>query len=710
MTYFKPNDMYKVFYKAFRKLNTRNYKKITYINIPCSFDIETSSFINGKDKTAITYIWMLGLNGRVIIGRTWEEFLIVYGKLCEYLELSENYRLILYIHNLSYEFQFFRKYFDWKKVFALDSRKPVYALTVDGVEFRCSYILSGYSLSKLGDNLTKYRVLKMSGDLDYKKVRHSKTPINYKEKKYCINDARVVMAYIKERIDIDGGIDRIPLTKTGYVRRYCRDICFFGDDKKRNKWSRLKYRETIKALTLEAEEYKRCVRAFQGGFTHANPFYSGKILNNVTSFDFTSSYPTVMVAEQFPMSSGRVVEVHGKEDFKKYIMGFCCVFDIRFFGLRPKIFIDNYISLSRCRNVEKAAINNGRVVSADRLETTITNEDFLIIQRFYSWDSMQVSNFTIYKKGYLPTNFVKSILKLYADKTRLKGIVGKEFEYLSAKENVNSLYGMAVTNICRDEYIYSDRWEEPKTPDLAKTLNRYNKDSNRFIYYPWGIFVTAYARRNLIFGLLEFKGDYIYSDTDSVKVLNAERHIEFITKYNEWITNRLKKALDYHGIPHEAIKPKNNKGVEKPLGVWCFDGDYEIFKTLGAKRYMVKYSNDKRNDPGEVGKISLTVSGLNKKITVPYMLEKYGTDIFNAFEDGLYIPPEYTGKNTHTYIDDTRSGVVVDYLGTPCEYREASGIYLEAAPYDLGLSQEYINYIVSLRNNENFPSKRKKEV
>ena len=204
----------------------RTNKKIQYANIACSFDIETTSIVEDGEKGALMYVWQLSIDNNYIMGRTWGDFLYVYEKIVDYFSLNENKRLVIYVHNLSFEFQFMSNWFNWLKVFSIDSRKPVQAVTTDGVEFRCSYLLSGFSLSKLGDQLIKYKANKKSGDLDYSKKRHSKTPLIDRELEYCIADIEVVTNYIKECIENDGNITRIPLTKTGYVRNYCRERCF----------------------------------------------------------------------------------------------------------------------------------------------------------------------------------------------------------------------------------------------------------------------------------------------------------------------------------------------------------------------------------------------------------------------------------------------------------------------------------------------------
>ena len=189
--------------KSFNK-ETGKMDYIEYYNIPCSFDIETTSFIDDfGNKAATMYVWQLGLNGCVIVGRTWEEYIQVINRLVYNLSLWTKRRLILYVHNLSYEFQFIRKLFSWidDGIFSLDKRVPIYAVSTQGIEYRCSYILSGYSLEKLGDNLTKYKINKAVGLLDYNTIRHSETPLTKDELLYCVNDVKVVMAYIQECID-----------------------------------------------------------------------------------------------------------------------------------------------------------------------------------------------------------------------------------------------------------------------------------------------------------------------------------------------------------------------------------------------------------------------------------------------------------------------------------------------------------------------------
>ena len=115
---------------------------------------------------------------------------------------------------------------------------------------------------------------------------------------------------------------------------------------------------------------------------------------------------------------------------------------------------------------------------------------------------------------------------------------------------------------------------------------------------------------------------------------------------------------------------------------------------------MVKEKNALKVN-GKSYDYSLTVSGVNKKSAIPYLLETYGENgIFDAFTNYLTIPPNATGKNIHTYIDYEINGTLTDYLGNESEYNEKSGVHLEPTGYSLSLSIMYLNYLIGIKLKE----------
>lgn len=666
-------------------------KKIEYLNIESAFDIETTSIkLTDDTKSAFMYIWMFGIGygQNVYYGRTWEEF----TKLCETLQetygLNEDKRLVVYVHNLGYEFQFMRKYFEWESVFAIGERKPIKALCSYGIEFRDSYILSGYNLEKTAENLVTHTVEKLVGNLDYSLVRTKDTVLTDDELAYCNNDIEVVNAYINEQIEQYSDISKIPLTNTGRVRDYVRHNCYYTskNHRKTNKGKYTRYRKTMQDLTMTSTHYEMLKRAFMGGFTHANANYSGMLLEDVTSIDFTSSYPSTMLAEEYPMSRGRFISVKTLEQLEKYCRVYCMVFDIKFTNIRSKITQENYISESKCFTLNNPTINNGRVHSADELAITITNVDFDIIKQCYEWDSIMIGQAMRFHKGYLPKAIIESILKLYEDKTVLKGVEGKEVEYLLSKGMLNSVYGMCVTDIVKNEHKYDGDGWDMELADKEEQIQKYNDSKSRFLYYAWGIFVTAYSRKNLWTGIIALGDDYVYSDTDSIKLLNYDNHKNYIEWYNNYTVTKLKTMCDEYNIPYEKLSPKTQTGKTKMLGVWDFEGTYTRFKTLGAKRYLVEKD----------GKLELTVAGLSKQNGVKYMLEQSNNDIdkvFKMFNDNLYIPSDKTGKMTHTYIDEEMEFMIQDFQGNESHIITKSGIHLENCEFTLSISKQYGQFL-----------------
>lgn len=725
-----------------------------YLNIPAAFDIETTSVVDDEGKKhACMYIWQCGIGGSVIYGRTWEEFIDFLHEIQKAFSLKQDRcTLIMYVHNLGYEFQWIRKRIPWAKdssgknrVFSVKERKPVYAVSRLGIEFRCSYLLSNYSLAYVCSNLLKkYPIEKMVGDLDYSKPRNYLTPLSEKELGYCVNDVRGVMSYIQEKIENEGGISKIPLTNTGYVRNYCRNYCMTdgATDPIELKHRQFEYRAIMKQLSIRSEkEYNQLQEAFAGGFTHANAMYSGETLKNVGSADLTSSYPYTMVAQKFPMSEGCFIGEATLDDLEYFTENFCCLFTVEFTDIYSTLFYESYISVSKCLVLSNDyTANNGRVATASRLVITITDLDWDIIRRVYDWDEngIKIYGLRIYDRGYLPRPLIMSILQLYKNKTTLKGVSDKEIEYMVSKNMINSAYGMAVTAIVRDENAYANGEWKKEEADVARQLTSYNKNFNRFLFYAWGVWVTAHARHNLWEAIFEFGDDYVYSDTDSIKGLNFDKHKDFFERYNRGVRFDLMEMCAHYKIPFDLVQPKTKKGETKLIGVWDIEEPYLHFKTLGAKRYMYEH---------ESGELGMTVSGVNKKYAIPYMLSAFSDNpyhdsdewheifrrayspdprmvedakkamkkiiaerksgrldyqpIFDVFKKDLYIPEGHTGKQSLTYLDKKDTFWLTDYLGNRAFCAELSSIHMEPAGYYFSITKEYLDFINGVQDGSN---------
>lgn len=668
---------------------SKGMRVFDYYNIPASFDIETTQI--KETKHAYMYIWMLNINGYSTYGRTWEEYSKIMKRVRNILKLNEWTRLPIYIHNLGFESSFMMPRTKPKDVFAVAKHNPLKWRTPLGFEFRDSAKLSGMSLAKTGEDLTEIKLRKMVGDLDYSKIRNSKTPLTEKELGYCLNDVRVLTAYIAEQIKQYEDVTRIPMTNTGRVREYVREHCLYKMTKKGKKVRNKDFIDKMQDMTMAPDEYSLIRKAYWGGFTHAGHLNCDKVFDRVNSYDFTSSYPAVMCSEKFPMSAGEYVEYKTWKDYYDDIeAGYLFIGMYELWNLDDsKAPWEHPLSASNCIKAEDVKEDNGRVVSAGHVIIICTNVDFEIIKNHYHCSAARLHQGYRYKADYLPKEFIECVLTMYGKKTSLKEVKGKEAEYNLNKAMTNCIYGMSGTDIVKGEVNYSindeDGWDYTKA-NLEEKIEHYNKSKNKTVAFPWALFITAYARRNLFSGIDELKEDYLYADTDSVKYLNYNKHQKYFDEYNKNIEKKMELMCQHYQIDIEQTQPKTVNGKVKPLGYWNYEGYYQKFKTLGAKRYMVK----------QKGKYLITVAGVDKALATKYIAkEQHEKTPFEYFEFGLKVPKGYSGKIAAKYSNEPISEVVTDEYGNSELMAEKGYCYLEETDYCMSEMETYLQYIRS---------------
>ena len=651
-----------------------------------SFDIETTSYIklNGKIYNAscyedfnqkekglsefysIMYIWMFSINDIVYYGRTWEELKEFWSMLDEYIPQKK----IVFIHNLSYEFQFLRSEFDFKNVFARTKRKVMKAcLSYYNIEFHCTYFMTNISLEKLADTF-KLPIKKLVGNLNYDIIRTPKTKLTKKELAYCENDCLVIYHYIKLELSDYIRVDKIPITSTGKVRRELQQEAY------KNIYYRRKIR---KAINTDPHIYNLLLEAFQGGYTHANWIYTDEIINNVDSYDFTSSYPYVMTSFKYPMSEFIKDDIKSVSDMYRL---YAYLLVVRFKNLKCKYF-NNFISASKCRYIKGGKYDNGRLMSASEIEIVLTDIDFRFILEAYECEYEIIESYSALY-GYLPKMLINFILDKYVKKTELKGIEEEEINYARVKAMFNSIYGMSVTNTIRAEVEYDNKagWLEKELSNEKILELLENEKKKGFLSFSTGVWVTAWARNNLLSNLIKLDQYAVYLDTDSIKLAEGyDKNV--IEKYNEEVIERIKYVSKILNIPIEKYSPKDIKGEEHLLGVFeceTKEGDkftYEEFITQGAKKYAVKQHD----------KIKITVAGVPKK-TGAKCLNK-----LEDFRDDLLFKSSITGKQTLIYLDEQVPNILIDYQGNEYTNTDKTGCCLIPCSYKLDKAFEYAKLI-----------------
>lgn len=661
-----------------------------------TFDIETTSawldgdkiipYVEGKDAEwwskreplALCYIWQFSFNDEVYYGRELREFTKVLD------DLPKDAKIIIWVHNLSWEFQFLGNILTWGSVFARNTHKPMKSLAVQypNIEWRCSYMLTRLSLATWGKQIG---LPKMVGDLDYEVIRTPLTPLTDKEKGYAERDCLVVYEGIKKYRNEYKSLFKIPLTQTGTIRRVVKQR--LNRDKS--------YSKFVRRLVPSAHMYGILKQVFAGGYTHANRLHSGQTIDAdyinedniyIQHLDFASSYPTVMCCMKYPMSPWTYYRLKIEEDmFDDYAF----IYRLKFSQLNSTNW-NTYIQASKCINSVNTVRDNGRIISADSLEIYATEIDYMIMKENYEWQDIEVLECYKSRKDYLPRELILYIYELYGNKTSLKPKEGEvqtqeEYDlYMQSKQYINSCFGMMVTALVNEDIVYDEatgEWSIGRLNEYRVTqeLEKLKVGSKTFLSYSWGVYVTALARYNLwkCIGMCgELGKDVIYCDTDSIFSIGKRDWSE----YNDWITDKLRQSCKDLGIDFELTRPKTKSGKAKPLGIFTEETPCIEFRTLGAKRYCERRMFIEGDDEAD-GKLHLTVSGINKQAVD--VLE----DDINNFCDGLNFDKDHpsVNKKLSTYIENQKTIVFDDgYIST---YKK--GINLRRNGYLLTMTDDY---------------------
>lgn len=635
-----------------------------------------ADFWNDLDKYAIPYIWQCSFNDTVYYGRELQSFLQLLD------DIPKDLYCIMWVHNLSYEFQFLLNIMHVASVFARAPHKPLKCSYIEypQIEWRCSYMLTNMSLAQWGDQLG---IPKLVGELEYTYMRTPETPLFDYELDYCERDCVVVYRGILEHLKQYKDVWDIPLTSTGKIRRVVKKRVTSSKD----------YMKGVKrTIPRNAAEYKLLQTIFAGGYTHANRKYLGDtIRDTVHHVDIASSYPTILCAYKFPYNKWSYI---GRQipDYK-YFEDRAYIIKLHFINIRC-ISWNTYISTSKSRG-SGFVYDNGRLLAADELYVTVTEQDFITICHNYEWDSVESEGTYCCQKKYLPKIFIDYVLQLYHDKTALKGV--DAVRYAISKQYINSLFGMCVTALFQSDVLFNaDMPEQWQVGDLDvntvnEGLNNLRKWFNNkyFLSYSVGCWVTAYARRRLWECIEYTDKNLLYTDTDSLFYLND---YDF-SWFNDDITERLKLACAHHNIDFKFTRPQDPKGKAHPMGLLEPEDDCEAFRTLGAKKYIEERG----------GSLYLTVAGVNKGAVK-------ALNNIEDFQEGFIFDKDnpHVRKLEHTYLSDMEP---VTWPGGYKSYFKF-GINMRPTGYELSMPNVYKDAIKIMETgninfSEYFISKRR---
>lgn len=633
--------------------------------IPMGLDIETSTIYTRDEKDKITdhfsfmYIWQWSVYDHTFIGRSFEDLEAMINAVESVIK--DKYKTIVFIHNMSFEMSFFLKYWIHNhdiKIFARTHRHPMKVEIDNKIIFLDSALITGFSLKKLADNYTDTQ--KLVGDLDYSKIRLPASDVFYgsylsdKELQYCINDVQILSEFARYYADNYLSKRFLPMTSTMVASRVVKDKI------KELKCQKEVYWMIQNLYPSSKKEYDYIMSYFIGGYTHGMLRNLFKIHYNAGKMDVTSLYPWALMQPEYPISKFRKYDIKNgnNEDIKYFIKNFACLIDVTFKEIKTKTGV-TIISKNKSISFHNARWDNGRLYEASDCRIRITNLDFDSFSKHYKWDKIIIHSFLYAEKGYMPQYFRLAIADLYAAKSILKGVAGKEIEYMESKKKLNGQYGSLATKQSFEE-IFID--ENGNWDDKPKEVNfdEIKKNKNKLPQH--AVFCTAVSRNhvlNMIKKLINLSGPdtYIYTDTDSIVFDCTDRNLKLFESENKkvrknnlkWIEelqlNKQFPEVDFSemGTFDNELYNKKTKKTE-PL---------KRFKTVGSKRYISEYAD---------GHVDTTVAGMRKGTFVKYC-DEHNLDYFDTFDDNFLLSYDDSKKLTTYYCDDVITREVTDYDG-----------------------------------------------
>ena len=654
----------------------------------CGFDVETTTITQpyGKHLSFVYHFQFSigtprGLN--VYLFRKWDPFLTFLDAMADFYGLNEKLHMIVSIFNMSYEFSFLAYRLNWDRgdwdFFAKDKYQPLRA-TYRGIEFREVQTITGGNLAQLAQDYCYTQ--KMVGDLDFKKLRNSTTPLDPVELQYTINDVVILSEFMwfmfNEFIRPD---HVIPMTFTGILLKEIKEelkrLCFQRDDKYHLKHgsSYDEWMSYVNSMQPTKEQYETYFKwFFRGGYVHGNALFTGMLLK-MRGKDYTSMYPAHMLfAGYCPITPFKPVKHDPdkmwkleEKDLNSKCMIIHCIVDY----VRPLTThtIESKSKIPYCTN---AKWDNGRLISCDMMEVYWTEQDFKIFRLFYSYAGITILEAQEARRGKYPKYLLNVLSHYYQTKEKLKRTGQKDtIAYGIAKSRCNSCYGLVVKRLRLQKVLFNtdEGWyDDPVVLDYDKEIKK------SIIPVFVGLWITSNSRYTILTLLHKLTSAGIecyYIDTDSIKYKPSHKAEQIIKHVNA-----------------AAYRHRKNRGLRSEFyaGLGELDEDYTHkdgspavvdFKMLGAKRYITALD----------GEVHATVAGMPKASI--NNLGSNTTEIMDAFSRvGYHLTPSESGKLTTDYTDTPYSAMIDGEM-----MHELSGVALYEIPFSLSLKKEYSEHL-----------------
>lgn len=680
--------------------------------------------------------------------RRWEQVREFFIKLPKLWRLGKSDVILTYVHNLDYETSYLkhRLNIDKDTFFGKSRQRPIKYLAEGHIYLHDSFSMTNMSLAKLADTYqTKHQ--KAVGDIDHTKVRNFTSKLTRTEEKYIFNDVFVLSDFAAKIYQL---YDYIPDTATQVLSNQVKAAALkygesFVGSERWSKWvdSCSTDYDLLKRIHgyIFGFEYRingilhkvsglvnpdhftpynsmgvppKCAGEmdkgrficdlyqwlYRGGIAKSNARYTAVgdylmygVQQRVDGWDYTSSYPFVMTAFNYPM--GRFEEWSGDIDKLQLEYDHPDFEDYRYI-----IWVELYdvqstndYCIESVSKVEAEGVteDNGRIYKADKLTACLTDCDYILYRKYYKWDMERSKILRVWraKAAPLPEYLLRPLWEAGKAKQELKHVEGKETDYLLNKIAFNTFYGLCCKQPVYNNYIFGNTLTETgfvsdeidreaffgneyltqhTVENHVENIKTYDREdckpedfsscTKSFVLSPyWGIWTSAFARFNLLNIIYEVgedsesfdKGngeivktnDTLYCDTDSLYFINPYKHRHIIERWNKWIQGRVLSRLpeEYHKSLG-SLGQFDNIALDESHG---YSDTFINFKTLGSKRYIKELQLRKKK------KIKTTVAGLPKN-ALENFCKRTHRDIYKEFDNLMDLAIDSTDLSTQDKV------------------------------------------------------------
>lgn len=681
-------------YDALPATNATYRREHKYSPLIASFDLECTNY---HDLFSFMYIWQFGIEDQIVYGRTWQEFREFILDLQEHLHIQHDFKLIVFDHNLKFDFGFFRREVAIGGKLIAKSKREIVMCTIENcLEFRDSYQYSEKSLDAMGEEIG---LEKIKG-YDYTKIRHSQTELTAAELAYCSRDCEILQQYYKLQCDQYGAVYNIPLTATLRVKRILLEKIRQADTKGYKLRSMIKHRQLDPDDPEDMRILKHLRVAFFGGFNYCTTIHKNQIIPNVDEFDANSHYIAQILLHKFPLTRFKPLPLPDKaEELIKHTGIYkskAMLITFRYYDLETILPDVGFLSIYTKNYIESELVDRRSMVTKKmyKLGTgvmTLTDVDFYLLSKYYIMSNVKIIQVLGSEYGVLPDYITNTCTDLYKKKSAAKAALKEikkdrkptaeeQASYDLIKSYLNRVYGIFVQDPVKFNYCYNG------LDVVIDSENRINSKRTLHspVLYQWGVWVAAWARFELLslFGALcldtredgskVYNKRILYCDTDSIK--GYDLNLSIIAQYNANVKRRVWEYCKRRRIPFDQLD-----------GLGEFEQEhYDYFKTIGLKQYAYILPN---------GTFRYHISGLSQPKEGADGLEHCYFDKFEtlyekieALDQDMIVEPEESGLLKAIFGGEREEETIEDYTGKKANVKVRSFVLLLPKGYKCSYS------------------------